>query len=351
MKKITISDIASKANVSISTVSRVMTNKGYVSEEKRQAVNRVIEELHYRPNVFAQSLATGHSMTIGVVTQRISSPIFDIMLLGILQGIEGSGYLPIFADGNWDPDVEKSVIRKLLERKIDGLIIIGGKLDRQYLLDLAQKIPLIILGRRITGLEGSCLTISNFNGAYLATRYLIECGHSSIAHITGLQTHPDASERLDGFNQALAEEGHEHNQDLIIDGDYTESSGFTAVETLLDRGQYFSAIFAGNDQMAFGAILALNKRNLQVPRDISIIGFDDQPPSAYMNPPLSTIHFPAMEIGLEAGKLIIKLIKNSPHKIPEFEVSLVVRDSVSLYTGVPYNMNHPSGLIENNSSQ
>jgi len=337
MKKITINDIAKEAQVSISTVSRVMTNKGYVSDEKREAVLRIVKEMNYKPNVFAQSLATGNSMTIGVLTQRISSPIFDTMLLGILKGIEGSGYLPIFADGNWDPKMERSVTQKLLERKVDGLIILGGKLDKDYLFNLAQKIPLIILGREISGMENLCLTISNFQGAYLATSYLIKCGHHQIAHITGLQTHPDASERLNGYVQALSDSGIEKNTNLIIDGDYTELSGITATETLLDRGQYFSAIFAGNDQMAYGAMFALNKRKLNVPNDISIIGFDNQVPSAYMNPPLSTIHFPAMELGEEAGKAILNLIRNKSNKIPSFNVNLVIRDSISILDKDNYN--------------
>lgn len=329
MKKITINDIAKEAQVSISTVSRVMTNRGYVSHEKREAVLRIIKEMNYKPNVFAQSLATGNSMIIGVLTQRISSPIFDTMLLGILRGIEGSGYLPIFADGNWDPKTERSVTQKLLERKVDGLIILGGKLDQDYLIDLAHKIPLIVLGREISGMEHLCLTISNFKGAYFATDHLIKCGHRQIAYITGLKTHPDASERLNGYLQALSDSGIEKNPNLIIDGDYTESSGFIATETLLDQGHYFSAIFTGNDQMAYGAMLALNKRKLQVPKDISIIGFDNQVPSAYMNPPLSTIHFPAMELGEEAGRAILNLINNKPNDLPSFEVSLVIRDSIS----------------------
>lgn len=329
IKKLTIHDIAEKANVSISTVSRVLNKKGQVHEEKRQAVLRVIEEFDFKPNMFAQGLASGQSMTIGVLTQRISSPIYDTIMLGILEGIEGSGYLSLFADGNWDSSVEQTAILKFMERKVDGLIIIGGKLQPDFLLNVAGKVPLIIIGRDISALGNQCLRLDDFQGGYRATQYLIESGHRSIAHITGLLTHPDAAERHNGYLQALTNAGIEFSPDLVIDGDYTETSGLMAVEMLLMRGRVFSAIFAANDQMALGARLAFYRRGIRVPEDISIIGFDDQATSAYMTPPLTTVRFPAMDIGKTAGEALLHLIKGEAYTPPVFQPSLTIRESVS----------------------
>ena len=328
-KKITIHEIAEKAHVSISTVSRVLNNKNHVAEEKRRAVMQVIKELNYKPNTFAQGLASGQSMTIGILTQRISSPIYDTILFGILQGIEGSGYLSIFADGNWDPAIEKKSIQTFTDRNVDGLIILGGKLEPDFLLRVAENVPTILVGRDIHALRNQCLRLDDYQGAYLATKHLIDLGHRQIAHITGLQTHPDARERLDGYLQALMDAGIAPNQELIIDGDYTEASGLMAVEMLFTRKHVFSAIFAANDQMAFGARLALYRRGIRIPEDISLIGFDDQSVSAYMTPPLTTVHFPAMEMGITAGKAILSLIKGEDYSLPVFQASLTLRESVA----------------------
>ncbi len=328
-KKITIHEIAERAHVSISTVSRVLNNKNHVAEEKRRAVMQVIKELNYKPNTFAQGLASGQSMTIGILTQRISSPIYDTILFGILQGIEGSGYLSIFADGNWDPVIEKKSIQTFTDRNVDGLIILGGKLEPDFLLSVAEYVPTILVGRDIPALRNQCLRLDDYQGAYLATKHLVDLGHKQIAHITGLQTHPDARDRLDGYYQALMDAGIEPNQDLVIDGDYTEASGLMAVEMLFTRKHIFSAIFAANDQMAFGARLALYRRGIRIPEDISLIGFDDQSISAYMTPPLTTVHFPAMEMGITAGKAILSIIKGEDYNLPVFQASLTIRESVA----------------------
>ena len=328
-KKITIHDIAEKAHVSISTVSRVLNNNNHVAEGKRRVVMQVIKELNYKPNSFAQGLASGQSMTIGILTQRISSPIYDTILFGILQGIDGSGYLSLFADGNWDPVIEKKSIQTFTERNVDGLIILGGKLSPEFLLSVAEMVPTILIGRYIPALSNQCLRLDDYQGAYLATQHLIDLGHKQIAHITGLVTHPDARERLNGYSQALIDAGIEPNQDLVIDGDYTEASGLMAIEMLLTRKHVFSAIFAANDQMAFGARLALYRRGIRIPEDVSIIGFDDQVTSAYVTPPLTTIHFPAMEMGITAGKAILGLIKGEEYTLPVFQPTLSPRESTA----------------------
>lgn len=328
-KNFTIQDIANRANVSISTVSRVLNNTAPVAEETRQRVLSIITELGYKPNLFAQGLAGGQSRTIGVLTQLIGSPFYDVILRGILRGIDGSGYSPLFADGGWDVEKDQIALYMFMQRQVDGLIVLNGHSPDEFLVEIALRIPMIIVGREIAELSEQCLPFDDLEAAYKATQHLIDAGHRRIAHITGLPNHQDANERRDGYIKALEQNGIQPDPELIIEGDFTEPSGVMAVEMLLMRGRIFSAIFAANDQLAYGARLALYHRGLRVPEDVSIIGFDDQAPSAYMVPPLTSIRRPPLEIGEAAGRALIYLIQGKSISLPNFQSSLVIRESVS----------------------
>lgn len=326
-KKITIQDIATKAQVSISTVSRVLNNNAPVAKAKETAVLQAMAELNYQPNIFAQGLASGQSMTIGVLTQNISGPLYDSILWGVLEKLEGSGYTPLFADGAWQSEKEQKAIQIFLNRQVDGLIILGGTSPVTWLAEIAAKIPLVVVGRQIPSL--ACLPLDDVQGGYLATRYLLEAGHRSIAHITGLLTHQDAVDRRQGYCQALQEVGLEVDPLLTIEGNFLEQSGVLAIEMLLQRGRPFTAIFAANDQMAYGARLALFRRGIRVPEDVSLIGFDDQGVSAYTTPPLTTMHVPAAELGEAAAEAILQLIRQETVSLPRFIPKLVIRESVA----------------------
>jgi LacI family transcriptional regulator len=328
-KKVTIQDIARRANVSITTVSRVLNQKGYVAETKRHAVLKAVSDLDYRPNVFAQGLAGGNSLTIGILTQAISSPIYDLIIRGVLEGLEGSSYFPLMADGNWIATKERDALKTFVNRAVDGLIILGGNLPDQELIDISQEVPLIAIARDIPELGSRSIKLDDFQGAYEATRYLIDSGHRRIAHISGISEHKDALQRRQGYLNALEEAGISPDPDLIVEGDYTEPSGFIAAEMLMLRGRPFSAVFAANDQMAYGVRLALYRRGMRVPEEISLVGYDDQATSAYMTPPLTTIRLPALEIGAAAAQGIINLIKGKPCQLPSFSPNLIIRESVS----------------------
>jgi LacI family transcriptional regulator len=330
-KKANIQDIAQKANVSISTVSRVLNDGATVSEAKRNAVLQAVAELDYQPNVAAQALAGGQTKTVGVITQDISNPIYDAILRGVRQGLEGSGYYPIFADGRWQLAKEQKALQTLLARRVDGLIVLGGCSSEEALGQVGHQAPLIIIGRNLPSLADQCLPLDDFNGAYQATQHLVEQGHRRIAHITGILSHQDALERRAGYEQALADAGLELDRDLIIEGDFLEQSGMLAIEMLFTRGRPFSAIFAANDQMAYGVLLALYRRGIRVPDDMSVIGFDDQRTSAYTTPPLTTIRQPAIEIGETAAQAILHLLKDKSFSIPEFPAELIIRESVARY--------------------
>jgi LacI family transcriptional regulator len=202
-KKIKIQEIAERANVSLSTVSRVLNSTGSVAEEKRQAVLKAIADLNYRPNLYVQGLTGGQTMTLGVLTQLISSPFFDSILRGIIDQIDNTDYLPIFVDGYWQAQREHQAIETLLDRRVDGLIVIGGCVEEDYLQQVARQIPLIIIARRVEALAPQCLYLDNVAAARMATQHLLESGHRRIAHLAGLPSHQDAMDRIEGYRQAL----------------------------------------------------------------------------------------------------------------------------------------------------
>lgn len=331
--KITIQDIARKAEVSPSTVSRVLSGNAPVAPDKRAAVLMVIEELDYRPNVFAQSLASGQSLTIGVLTQNFGTAFYDGILSGILQSLEPTPYSPIFGDGRWQGVAEKRALQTLIDRKIDGLIVIGGLTQNEELLDIARQVPLILVGREIPELPSQCLYVDNQKAAYDATRFLLEMGHRNIAHVTASKYFgsliPDIYQRYQGYIQALAEFGIEPDSLLVVEGDLSRQSGLMALDTLMARERPFTAIFAANDQMAVGLKLGLHRRGLRVPEDVSLIGFDDEPITAYLAPPLTTVHQPALELGQAAGQALMALIKGNHTQFDVFQAGLVIRESVA----------------------
>jgi LacI family transcriptional regulator len=330
-KNITIEDIARSANVSKSTVSRVLTGNSYVAKEKRKAIEKAMAELNYQPNIFAQGLAGGQSLTVGVLTQNFGSPFYDAILRGIIQGFADSEYSAIFADGRWKPEVERDALKTLVDRRVDGLIVVGGLSSGSVLSDSTEERPLVVVGRTMSELAGHCVAVDNRAAAYVATQHLIEQGHRDIAHIAGDSSQQDAIERQEGYVQAMQDAGVGVNPALIVEGNFRRQSGLMGVEMLLTRGQTFSAIFAANDQMAFGARLALHRRGIRVPDDVSLIGFDDQSDSAYMIPPLTTVSQPAVEMGEAAAKAILDLLKGNLVELSPFPTNFIIRESVARF--------------------
>jgi LacI family transcriptional regulator len=330
-KSITIHDIAAKAGVSASTVSRVLNGTTPVADDKRTAVLAAIERLNYRPNAVAQGLVRGKSSTIGVLTQDLASPFYGEIHRAVEQGLAGSGYHPLFASGQWQVDHERAALDVLIKRRVDGIIVLGGLIPDEHLHNIARQLPLVAVGRAVAGIEDRCLRIDNIEGAYKATRYLIEIGHTRIAHITGPLRHLDALNRQEGYRQALTDAGLVYDPQLVVEGTFDEQSGLLAIEMLLARAAMFTAIFAANDQMAQGARLALFRRGIRVPDDVSLIGFDDQPSSAFTTPPLTTMRQPTAEMGAAAAAAVLQLLQGHQHSLPTLSVELVIRESTALY--------------------
>jgi LacI family transcriptional regulator len=329
---VTVHEVARVAGVSAATVSRFLNGTAKVSDEKRQAIESVIEKLNYKPNVLAQNLKTGSSRTIGVLTQSLVSGYFAEAMAGIDEALQGTGYAPLIVSGHWHADEEAERIELLIARRVDGLVILSGKLKDAQILKLSHRVPIVAFGRELDGPHAFGFCLDNYRGACEAVEHLILQGHRHIAFITGPSDHQDAQARLAGYRDTLARHKIKESPQLMVGGDFSESGGLLAVERLLESGRHFSAIFAANDLTAYGARLALYRRGIRVPEDISVVGFDDLHSSMYTTPPLTTVRQPLFDVGRCLGNAIVRMIVQEPLDIDVPQLSLVVRESVRRLT-------------------
>lgn len=325
--KVTLGMVAEASGVSPSTVSRILNGTAVVSQEKKDAVDRAIAELGFVPNPIARVLAGGRSLSVGVVTQVIDSPYYGVALRGIEEVLDTAGYVPLFASGHWNAKEEQRCIDTLRSRRVDGIIVLTGRLSDESLRKLAKELPVVVTGRTLKAPGLYALNFNDFEGARLATHHLLTQGHRKIAFITGDPVHPDAQERLRGYRAALDAAGLRFNPALVVPGLFHEESGLMAVERLIDSRERFTAIFAANDQMAFGANLALHRRGLRVPEDVSIVGFDDLAGATHCIPPLTTIHQAGLELGRCAAQALMDLLADRKPAVQLPEPRLIIRSS------------------------
>jgi LacI family transcriptional regulator len=343
---VTIEMVARAAGVSQSTVSRILNGTAVVSEHKKQAIDDAIAALGFVPNPVARGLAGGRTFSIGVITQAIDSPFYGAALRGIEDELEPLGYSPLFVSGHWNVAVETRCLEVLRSRRVDGIIVLTGRLTDQALAACAASIPVVVTGRSLTAPGLASLNFDNFEGGRLATRHLLELGHRRIAFISGDPEHPDAIERLHGYRAALKAAGVKFERPLVVTGGFNEASGLDAVNRLVAAGTPFSAIFAANDEMAFGAALGLQRHGLRVPEDVSLVGFDDLPASLYASPPLTTIRQPAYELGRLAASAALQLLAGKPALAAVPAPLLIVRESSGrLQDRAPSAPMHPAGTL------
>jgi LacI family transcriptional regulator len=324
---ITLEMVAQAAGVSPSTVSRILNGTAVVSALKKQAVDDAIARLGFVPNPMARGLAGGRTLSVGVVTQAIDSPFYGAALRGIEDELDPAGYSPLFVSGHWNAAAEARCIEVLRSRRVDGIIVLTGRLTDAALKATARELPVVATGRTLKAPGLFSLAFDNVEGGRLATRHLIALGHQRIAFIAGDADHPDANDRHRGYRLALEEAGIVYDPGLVVPGEYHEVSGLLAVDRLLESRQRFTAIFAANDQMACGAALGLHRRSLRVPEDVSLVGFDDLPTSMYALPPMSTVHQPAYELGRLAATAMLQLLAGSVPTVSVPVPRLIARES------------------------
>jgi LacI family transcriptional regulator len=323
----TIGQVARAAGVSPSTVSRILNGTAVVSEAKKRAIDEAIAELGFVPNPIARGLAGGRTFSVGVVTQALDSPFYGTAMRGIEDELLPGGYNALFVSGHWNAAVEARSIEVLRSRRVDGVIVLTGRLTDTVLKSYAKTQPLVVTGRSLKAPGLFAMNFDNYEGGRLATQHLIQLGHRRIAFIAGDSDHPDATERLRGYRSALEQSGIAYDPALVVPGEYLEVSGLMAVDRLLATGQRFTAIFAANDQMAMGAALGLQRRSLRVPEDVSIVGFDDLPTSQYAIPPLTSVQQPAYDLGRLAAQAMLQMLAGNKPSITMPQPRLVARES------------------------
>jgi LacI family transcriptional regulator len=336
--RVTLKDVASIADVSIQTVSRVVNNHPDVATDTRKRVQEVISQVGYRPNILARSLISQRSFTLGVVIAglKLTGPL--TVLNGITTAAEEAGYalmlmeLPSFATN----DIEQ-IFDGLLSRQVDGIIWAVPEVEENRLwiskFPKNQNIPLVYLTMQPQ--EGvTVVAINNYLGGRLATTHLLEQGYRHIGHIAGPLDWWESRQRMKGWEDTLKEAGFEVSDQHRVMGDWSPASGTQSIELLLDRYPEIDAIFVGNDQMALGVLRVLHQRGLRVPEDIGLVGFDDIQEAAYYWPPLSTIKQDQRYVGKVAVEELIKLIEANLHgtdldapKSILLDPILMVRDS------------------------
>ncbi len=333
MPELTLEDVAKKAGVSRSTVSRVVNGSPSVSPEVRKRVLKVIQSTGFHPNAAARSLASQRTWMIGLVLPRsvssvFTDPFFPQLTQGIAFACNNHNYsLSLFIVGNKE-DEEKISPRISRRGFMDGILIQSGQSEDPLINHLLKSgVPNVILGRPFEAEGVSYVDVDNINAASTATKHLISLGRKRIATITGVITSTVTIDRLEGYKKALQSSNVELDPTLIAEGDFSEISGYLQMQSLLPLAP--DAVFCQSDIMAVGAMRAVKEAGLRIPEDIAFVGFDDIPLSAHTTMQLTTMRQPIMRFGIKAVELLIDLIENGtkPARKLILDTELVVRDT------------------------
>lgn len=332
----TIKDVAALAGISYTTVSHVLNKTRPVSEEVRLKVEAAIQRLDYVPSAVARSLKAKTTATIGLLVPNSLNPYFAELARGIEDYCERNGYCVILCNSDDNPDKQRSYLRVLLEKRIDGLIVASAGGDSGLAQGLAGvRTPMVIVDRGLEGLDADLVRIDHEYGAYLATRHLLQLGHRDIASIGGPAHTRVAQMRLAGFCRALKEAGVQVPTERMIESDFTSTGGYNAAAVLLASNPP-TAIFAGNDMMGIGALRAAAERNIRVPSELSVIGFDDIQMSRYVYPALTTVGQSILQLGEMAAQVLLRRIA-APQLATDQQIvtpSIVLRESTAPLSGV-----------------
>ena len=330
-KGITIKEIAKQSGVSIGTVSRIVNNQqfGY-SQETYERVKKVIKESGYMPNRIARSMVTKKSHTIGYMVEDIANPYFYEIARGISQAAKTKGFNMIFCEGGTTAEQAGQQLKFLCESGVDGIITGSYALNEKNVdFLLMTRIPLVILDANLMEYCFYNISVDNYNGAKAMTEYLIGRGHKKIACVTGASSLLSTKNRLNGYKSVMAEHGLGWNG-LIVEGDHSVQGSCDAMQQL--DGKDYTAVFAFNDLMAIGVCNYLQAKGIRVPKDVSVVGFDDISMSSYVYPPLTTVHQPLAEMGEGAVELLIQGMEEGiagTGRSRIYDLTLVERESVS----------------------
>jgi LacI family transcriptional regulator len=329
---VTIRDIARQTGVSVNTVSRALTGKYDISAKTKARVLAAAKRLGYTPNLMARSLVQGRTRTLGLLVTDCTHPFYATLIREVEKVAAGSGYALLLATSNEDVVKEAAGIRLLTERRVDGLLLSPVSVEAPHIrrgLSRAR-LPSVLLARRPTAYKGAFVGTDNVEAAKLAVRHLIELGHRRIAHVTRSDPVASAVERLEGYRQEIERAGFGYEAPLVLEAPQTVEGGRTAAGQILQQAPAPTAVFAYSDLQAIGILLGLREAGVNVPKDMSVIGFDDIEFARYMTPPLTTVAQSVDQIGRISAHLLIDILEGRAHRTPHSHLlpgSLVVRGS------------------------
>jgi len=324
----TIVDVAKLAKVSVSTASYALNGSNKVSEKTREKVLQAAAKLNYRANSFAQNLKKNKTDLIALMVNDIVGPFYSELVKGIQDVASILGYnVMIFCESTIGKGSGYSFLK---ERLVEGAVILTFGITDEQVIELRQDgFPLVLLDRVINESDISSILIDNEKGARLAVQHLIELNHRKIGYISGSEHSHDNLERFNGYAETLKQNGITIDKRFVLQGDFTEKSGYLLLKNFLtDEQELPTAFFAANDEMAIGAIKAIKEKGLKVPEDISIVGFDDIPISEYIQPNLTTVRRPTYELGSIAAHVLFNLINGkTKSSTVTLDVELIERAS------------------------
>lgn len=323
----TIKDVAKLAGVALSTASYAMNGDSKVSAKTREKVLEAAKQLNYQKNGFAMDLKRSRTNTIALILTDLSGPYYSELIRSI-QDVTLSNNFDLIACSSMGGR-DSTAVRFLLEKRVDGAIVLAQNITDEILLAAAgERFPIVVMDRLISGEGLINVVVDSEHGGYSATRYLIEKGHRSIAYISGPANSYDNALRYQGYLRAMGEAGLEEKTKWKLSGNFIREGGYKATKMMLMQGEMPSAVFYANDEMAIGGMNALEEEGISVPGDLSVIGFDDIQLAEYVQPSLTTIRQPMYESGSLAGHLLFqKLNSDAVNDFYKLKIELIERNS------------------------
>ncbi|MEI8673485.1 substrate-binding domain-containing protein [Vibrio sp. SA48] len=328
----TMKDIARLAGVSTSTVSHVINKSRFVSEDIAERVNKAAQDLNYAPSALARSLKMNRTRTIGMLVTTSTNPFFGEVVKGVERSCYHKGYNLILCNTEGDNERMKASINTLLQKRVDGLLLMCSTLEgeRIEVFDRYPDIPVVVMDWGPMLFASDKIQDNSLSGGYIATNYLIECGHKEIGCITGPLIRHQAQMRYEGYKRAVLESGLEINPQWIVESDFECEGGYEAFNRMLENGPLPSSIFVSNDMMAMGVLNAAHEKGIRIPEDVSIMGYDDIHIARFMSPALTTVHQPKYRLGKVAVETLLKKLEKETlePQVVQLDPTLVVRKSV-----------------------
>lgn len=328
----TIKDVARVAGVSVATVSRALNGHANVTEQTRAHVMGVVAQLRFVPSSAAQSMITRRTHTVGALLPDLHGEYFSELIRGIDLAARARGLHLLVSSSHGDA-AEAAAALRAMNGRVDGLLVMSPHVNADFLWgNVSDELPAVLMNTRVAQGRHSSFAVDNHGGAYAMVRHLTERGHRHIAFIAGPESNFEAQERLRGYRDAIADLLAGAGKQ-VLQGDFTQESGFRAGSQIVALSRRPTAVFASNDMMAIGCLSALNEAGLQVPQDIALGGFDDIPISRYVNPPLTTVRARITELGGLALDRLASAIEEPGRIAPlhqTLRADLIVRQSTGV---------------------